>query len=90
VAMAVLTVARFQSLSRKARIMGLFFAGLSMVGLCMALVIGFPWQMLGIAAVSTAGWASMKWRRRVRSRRSEALLSPHVGVGTDKARHTEG
>jgi hypothetical protein len=82
VAMAALTAARFESLSRKARMMGLVFGGLTLFGFCMALVIGFPWQMLGIAGLSAATWAYMRWRKRRRARRAEAFLNPPVGVVT--------
>jgi len=80
VAMAALTAARFESLSRMDRIMGLVFGGLSLLGFGIALVIGFSWQMLGIAGLSTAGWACMRWRKRRRARRAEALLNSPVGV----------
>lgn len=80
VAMAALTFARLQSLARKDRILGLVFGGLSLLGFGIALAVGFPWQMLGIAVLSSAGWACIRWRKRRRARRSEALLNPPVGV----------
>lgn len=83
-AMAALTLARFQSLSRKDRIMGLGFGGLCVWGGCIALVCAFPWQALGVAVLS-AGlsavvWAGMAWRRRRRAQRSEALRNPPAAV----------
>jgi uncharacterized membrane protein SirB2 len=80
VAMAALTFARFESLSRKHRTMGLFFCGLSLSGFGMALVVGFPWQMLGIAGLSAVVWACTACRKRRRSRRTDALLNPPHGA----------
>jgi hypothetical protein len=80
VAMAALTFARFESLSLKHRIMGLVFGGLSLLGFGTALVIGFPWQMLVIAGLSATGLACVRWRKRRRARRAEALLNPAVGA----------
>lgn len=80
VAMAALTFARFESLSRKDRIKGLVFGGLSLLGFGIALVIGFPWQMLGFAGLTAGVWACMRWRKRRRARRAEALRNSPVGV----------
>jgi hypothetical protein len=74
VAMAALTAARFPSLSLKYRTLGLGFGVLCVSGICIALVLSFPWQALGLAGlVATIVWARMAWRQRTRRRRAAGL-----------------
>ena len=61
-AMAALTVARFPSLSRKHRVMGLGFGGLCGLAAGVALVAAFPWQSLAVAGLTLGVWAGLAWR----------------------------
>jgi hypothetical protein len=79
-AMAALTAARFPSLSRKHRVMGLGFGVLCGLVAGVALVAVFPWPSLATAGLAMGIWAGVAWRRRRRTRRTEASQHPTVTV----------
>jgi len=79
-AMAALTAARFPSLSVKDRALGLGFGVLCGLGLCIALVLCFPWPALGLAGLSIIVWGWIAWRKRRRCRRAAGLVKPQAEV----------
>ncbi len=86
-AMGALTLARFPSLARKHRIMGLGFGALCVAGACIALVVAFPWPALVLAALTSGialPVAGLIWLRRRRRAAGASRAKQAVKKETDR------
>ncbi len=78
-AMAALTLARFQSLSPGFRVRGLACGALLAGTAAVAGAGMFPWPAAGLGGLSVATWAGLRWRRR-RIRRRSMSSTPDDGT----------